>query len=130
MNFHFYEPTKLADQYKMGERKAVVNVGSVAGRKAFPQNGAYSASKFGLRGLHEVLLEELRGTGVRASLIEPAACDTPLWDPLDPDQDPYLPSRSAMLRPEDVADAVLFLATRPDDVQIPLLSIEHSTRPS
>ena len=103
----------------------IVNVGSVAGRKAFPGNGAYSAAKFGLRGFHEVLLEELRGTGVRATLLEPAATDTPIWDPMDPDSDPSLPSRADMLRPDDVADAALFVATRPDHVRIPLLQIEH-----
>jgi NADP-dependent 3-hydroxy acid dehydrogenase YdfG len=103
-----------------------VNVGSVAGRTAFPGNGAYSASKFGLRGLHEVLLEEVRGTGVRATLLEPAATDTELWDPLDPDADPGLPSRADMLRPEDVADAVMFLATRPEHVRVPLLQIERA----
>lgn len=104
----------------------IVNVGSVAGRKALPGNGAYSASKFGLRGFHEVLLEELRGTGVRATLLEPSATDTSLWDPLDPDSDPNLPPRAAMLRPEDVAEAALFVAGCPEDVRIPLLQIEHA----
>jgi NADP-dependent 3-hydroxy acid dehydrogenase YdfG len=104
----------------------IVNVGSVAGRKAFPGNGAYSASKFGLRGFHEVLLEELRGTGVRATLLEPAATDTSLWDDLDPDADPSLPDRSAMMLPDDVAETVLFLATRPARVRIPVLQIERS----
>ncbi len=104
----------------------IVTVGSVAGRKAFPANGAYSASKFGLRGMHEVLVEETRGTGVRVSLVEPGACDTPLWDPIDPDRHPGLPSREAMLQPEQVADAILFLVTRPATVQIPLLQIERS----
>lgn len=103
----------------------IVNIGSVAGRKAFSGNGAYSASKFGLRGLHEVLVEELRGTGVRATLIEPAATDTELWDPLDPDSDPDLPDRSDMLRPVDVAEAVLFAVTRPADVTIPALRVER-----
>lgn len=104
----------------------IVNVGSVAGRKAYPGNAAYSASKFGLRGFHEVLLEEVRGTGVRATLVEPAATDTPLWDPLDPDSDPGLPQRSAMLSADDVAGAILFVATRPDSVRIPLLQIERA----
>ena len=104
----------------------VVNVGSVAGRRAFPHNGVYSASKFGLRGMHEVLLEEIRGTGVRATLLEPSATDTPLWDPLDPDSDPALPDRSAMLSSDDVAEAVLWLATRPPHVRVPLLQIERS----
>lgn len=103
----------------------IVNVGSVAGRKAFPGNGAYSASKFGLRGLHEVLLEEIRGTGVRATLLEPAASDTPMWDAMDPDSDPNLPNRVDMLRAGDVAEAVVFVASRPGTVQIPLLQIER-----
>lgn len=44
---------------------AHVLVGSIADWRAFPENAAYSASKFGARGLHEVLLEEMRGSGVR-----------------------------------------------------------------
>jgi len=104
----------------------LVQVGSVAGRKAFPGNGAYSASKFGIRGFHEVLLEEIRGTGVRATLLEPAATDTPIWDPMDPDNDPHLPPRAAMLRPAEVAEAVSFVVTRPAGVQIPFLPIERS----
>lgn len=102
-----------------------VNVGSVSGYRAFPGNGAYSASKFGLRGLHEVLVEELRGTGVQATLIDPSATDTGLWDPLNPDQDPNLPSRAEMLQAEDVAEAVLFAVTRPQGVGIPLLRVER-----
>jgi len=104
----------------------IVNIGSVAGRRAFADNAAYSASKFGLRGYHGVLLEELKGTGVRATLLEPSATDTPLWDPMDPDSNPSLPARAQMLAPADVAAAVVFLATRPDTVRIPLLQIERA----
>ena len=103
----------------------IVNLGSVAGRRALPGNAAYGASKHGLRGLHEVLLEEIRGTGVLATLIEPAATDTPLWDPLDPDARSDVPSRIEMLSPEDVAEAVLFALTRPPGVRIPLIQIER-----
>lgn len=112
----------------MLERRSglIVNVGSVAGRRAFQGNAAYSASKFGLRGYHGVLLEELRGSGVRATLLEPSATDTELWDPLDPDNDPTLPDRSQMLAAGDVAEAVVFLAARPANVRIPLLLIERA----
>ncbi|MDX1645510.1 MAG: SDR family oxidoreductase [Longimicrobiales bacterium] len=103
----------------------VVNIGSVAGRKAFPGNAAYSASKFGLRGLHEVLVEELSGTGVRATLVEPSATDTKLWDRLDPDEDPDLPSRHEMLEAAQVADAVHFAVTRPPGVLVPKLRLER-----
>lgn len=104
----------------------IVLVGSVAGRTAFPDNSAYSASKFGLRGMHEVLREETRGTGVRTSLVEPGACDTPLWDPIDRDRHPGLPPRDGMLEAGQVAEAILFLVTRPAAVQIPLLQIERT----
>lgn len=104
----------------------IVSVGSIAGRMAMPGNAAYSASKFGLRGLHEVLAEEVRGTGVRATLIEPAATDTPLWDPLDPDSRADLPSRGSMLRPEDVARAVAFVLEQPPGVEISLLALRSA----
>lgn len=102
----------------------LVTLGSVAGRAAFPENGAYAASKFGVRGLHEVLLQELRGSGVRATLVEPAATDTALWDAVDPDSRDDLPSRARMLRADDVARAVLFAAAQPAGVQIPAIAVE------
>lgn len=105
----------------------VLSVGSVAGRVAMAGNGAYSAAKYGLRGFHEVLAEELRGTGVRATLVEPAATDTPLWDALDPDSRNDLPSRGAMLRPDDVARAAVFALAQPDGVELSLVTL-RSTR--
>lgn len=104
----------------------LITIGSVAGRTVLPHNAAYAASKFGVRGLHGVLAAELRGTGVRATLIEPAATDTALWDPIDPDHTPGLPPRAAMLPAAAVADAVWFAATRDGDVAIPNLLIERS----
>ena len=104
----------------------VVTIGSVAGRQAFPANGAYSASKFGVRGLHAVLAAELRGTGVRATFVEPAATDTTLWDAVDREGNQGLPTRAAMLGPDAVADAVLYALTRPADVAIPNLLVERA----
>src|SRR5690606_34074671 len=98
---------------------------SVAGRRAFPHNGAYAASKFGVRGVHEGLGEELRGTGVRSTLVEPAATDTPLWDRIDSARHPGLPPREAMLSAEAVADAVLFAVTRPPEVDVSTIRIER-----
>ncbi len=96
----------------------VVTVGSIADRRAFPGNAAYAASKFGARAVHEVLREELRESGIRVSLVSPGPVDTTLWDSVDPDQRAALTPRSRMLRPEAVADAVLFAVTRPPDVDI------------
>jgi len=104
----------------------IVSIGSVAGRHAFPHNGAYSASKFGLRGLHAVLDQELRGTGVRATLVEPAATDTSIWDDIDHAAHPGLPGRERMLDAEAVADAVLFALTRSPGTGVPTISVERS----
>jgi NADP-dependent 3-hydroxy acid dehydrogenase YdfG len=104
----------------------VVTIGSVAGRQAFPSNGAYSASKFGVRGLHAVLAAELRGTGVRATFVEPAATDTALWDAIDRERNPDLPERAQMLSAEAVADAVLYAVTRPVATAIPNILVERS----
>lgn len=104
----------------------IVTVGSVAGRTAFPGNGAYSASKFGVRGLHAVLEQELRGTGVRCTLIEPGATDTAIWDPIDPDARHDLPDRAAMLPADAVADAIHFAVTRPPDVHVPVVPVQRS----
>jgi NADP-dependent 3-hydroxy acid dehydrogenase YdfG len=96
----------------------VVTIGSVADRSVYAGNGAYAASKFGQRAMHEVLRQEVQGTGVRATLISPGPTDTPIWDPIDPDNKPGFPKRAQMLRPEDVADAVLWAVTRPPHVNV------------
>jgi NAD(P)-dependent dehydrogenase (short-subunit alcohol dehydrogenase family) len=88
-------------------------IGSSSDHLAFPDNSAYTASKFGLRGLHEALATEYRGSGVRFTLVSPASTDTSMWDPVDPDTRPGFLRRAQMLRPLDVAEAVLFVATRP-----------------
>ena len=113
----------------MRERGAGLHlaVGSVADHRAFPDNAAYAAAKFGLRGLHEVLREEYRGSGVRCTLVSPGPVDTTVWDPVDPDHRPGFLPRRDMLQPSDVAEAVLFVATRPPHVSIDWLRLGPAT---
>jgi len=96
----------------------IVTVGSVADRVPYPGNAAYAATKYGLRGLHEVLALELQGSGIAATLVSPGPTDTEVWDPVDPDNRPGFVKRRDMLRPEDVAEAVLFVVTRPPRVHV------------
>ena len=101
-----------------------ISIGSVADHAGFPDNAAYAASKYGLRGLHETLVAEYRGSGVRLTLVSPGATDTTIWDPFSPESRPGFPSRQAMLRPEDVADAVLYAASRPDHVHVDWIRLQ------
>lgn len=103
-----------------------VSIGSIAGRQPFPANGAYAASKFGLRALHAVLDAELRGSGVRSTLVEPAATDTPLWDAVDRAANPALPERAVMLDPAAVAAAVQYAVTQPSAVAVQNVILERA----
>jgi NAD(P)-dependent dehydrogenase (short-subunit alcohol dehydrogenase family) len=104
-------------------RGSFITIGSIADHVGFPENAAYAASKYGLRGLHESLVAEYQETGVRLSLVSPGPTDTSLWDPFDPDRRQGFIPRARMLRPDDIADAILFVATRPAHVHIDWLRL-------
>ena len=116
-------PETQVDVEQQRGRGHLVTIGSVSDHVAFPGSAAYAASKYGVRGLHEVIAEELKGTGVRTTLLSPGPVDTKLWDEVDPDSKPGFTKRAAMLQPSDVADAVLFAVTRPPRVSVDEISL-------
>ncbi|HWF36260.1 MAG TPA: SDR family oxidoreductase [Solirubrobacteraceae bacterium] len=81
--------------------------GSVAGRRALP-GSLYSATKWAVTAMGESARQELGGTGVRVSLIEPGMVDTPFFD--NPGE--------GRLEPEDIARVVIFAVTQPPRVDI------------
>lgn len=101
----------------------LITIGSIADHAGMAGNAGYAAAKFGLRGLHETLRDEFRGSGVRLSLVSPGPTDTDMWEPVDPDHRPGFPPRSKMLRPADVAEAVCWIATRPAHVDVDWLRL-------
>ena len=104
----------------------IVTIGSIADRSVFPENAAYASSKYGVRALHEVLRAELRGSGVRTTLVSPAQVDTAMWDEIDPDSRPGFTPRREMLPPRAVAEAVRYAVSQPSDVNVDELRISHS----
>ncbi len=114
---------------EMRKRKTghIITIGSVADRTIYTGNAAYSAAKFGLRAIHEVLRAELRGTGVRTSLISPDATDTEIWNTVSiPDHAGRPSAKRPMLDPDDVVRAVMFALTQPERVNIDELRLSHS----
>jgi NADP-dependent 3-hydroxy acid dehydrogenase YdfG len=85
----------------------VLIMASVAGRRTLA-GSMYSVSKWAVCAIGYGLREELRGTGVRVTLIEPGMVDTPFFDAPRPDA----------LRAEDVARAVLYALTQPVSVDV------------
>ncbi|HCC60891.1 MAG TPA: short-chain dehydrogenase [Pseudomonas sp.] len=88
-------------------RGHVLLTGSAAGRFVIP-GSMYSASKWAVTGMGLSVREELRGTGVRVTLIEPGMVDTPLFD----QPPPYA------LQPEDIARAVVYALSQPSHVDV------------
>ena len=126
----FYVARAFLPAMRDAGRGSFISVGSVADHIGFPENAAYAASKYGLRGLHETLLAEYKGTGVQLTLVSPGPTDTAVWDPVDPDRREGFIPRADMLRPADVAEAVLFVATRPPHVLIDWLRLGPIVRSS
>jgi len=100
----------------------VVNVVSTAARLTSPGAGThYCAAKRALLSLTESVNLELGRHGIRACALIPGEVDTPMID-----RRPTLPSperRAAMLRPEDIAEAVYYVVTRPPRVTVTELVI-------
>jgi NAD(P)-dependent dehydrogenase (short-subunit alcohol dehydrogenase family) len=111
----------LLPPMRQAGRGHLVTIGSIADHSAFPENAAYAASKYGLRGLHETLVAEYRGTGIRLTLVSPGPTDTSIWDPFDPDRRAGFTPRAKMLKAEDVAGAVLWAVIQPANVTIDLI---------
>ena len=111
---------------RTAERGHVVTIGSAADRVAYPNNGAYSATKFGARALHEVLRAETRGTGVRATLVSPGPTATAIWDAVDIEAHKGIPPKDRMMCAEDVASAVLYAVLQPAHVNVDELRLSRA----
>jgi NADP-dependent 3-hydroxy acid dehydrogenase YdfG len=96
----------------------LVTIGSISDHVGLAGSTAYAASKFGLRGMHEVIRVEVARTGVRTTLVSPGPVDTDVWDAVDPDSKPGFTKRKDMLRAEDVAEAVRWVVTQPARVDV------------
>jgi NADP-dependent 3-hydroxy acid dehydrogenase YdfG len=123
----FHVARAFLPHMRQARRGVLVTVGSIADHAVFPGNSAYAATKFGVRGLHETLVAEYRGSGVRLTLVSPGPTDTAVWDSVNPDAREGFIRRADMLHPEDVAEAVLFVVTRPPHVHIDWLRVNPLT---
>ena len=89
----------------------IINVLSIAAKVAFKASSAYCAAKAGALAFTKVLAEEVRGENIRVTAVSPGSVDTPFWDKIEGH-----PDQNLMLKPEHVAEAILFVATQPTGV--------------
>src|ERR671912_3023799 len=86
----------------------IINMSSLAGVNAHPNMAAYNASKFGLNGFSEALMQEVRHDGIKVSYIMPGSVNTEFGGDEPSDE------KSWQLQPDDIAQVVMDLLAYPD----------------
>ena len=100
----------------------IVNISSIAGRVAWNGYGVYNLTKFGVNGFTESLRQEITQRHVRVGVLEPGGVDTELGSHNTLEVrgemiDPFY-QQTEVLAPEDIADGVAYMVTRPRHASI------------
>jgi 3-oxoacyl-[acyl-carrier protein] reductase len=106
----------------------IVTVASEAGRRGLPNEAVYCASKFAQVGLTRALDHELREQGVRCTTVAPGGVATDFA--MGRGRTPDMPQLEGMMSAENVADAVVYVLTRPRNHRILEMAFRPMTEPS
>ena len=118
--------TRLALPY-LRDGGHVVNLGSVAGRQAYPNAALYVASKYAVRGFTYALREDLLGRPIRITTVDPGLVETEFSMVRfrgDESTAAGVYEGVEAMRPEDIAECVLFALTRPPHVNVDELVVK------
>src|SRR6266536_4058024 len=99
----------------------IVNIGSIAGRQAYPDGSLYVTSKFAVRGFTYALREDLLGRPIRITTVDPGLVETNFSLVRfrgDEEKAAAVYRGVEAMQPEDVADCILFALTRPWHVNV------------
>jgi 3-hydroxy acid dehydrogenase/malonic semialdehyde reductase len=125
--------TRLVLQRSLREPGHIVNIGSIAGRWAYPNGASYIASKFAVRGFTRALREDLLGRDIRVTTVDGGLVETEfslVRFKGDAQQAKAVYEGTRPLSAEDVAGCVLFAVTRPPHVvvdELVVMSIDQSS---
>lgn len=103
-------------------RGIVIHLGSIAGHQLYPGGNVYCASKYAVRALNEGLRLDLLGTGVRVATVDPGMVGQTEFSLVrfhgDADRASAVYRGVTPLTPDDVAEVIVFVATRPSHVNL------------
>jgi 3-hydroxy acid dehydrogenase / malonic semialdehyde reductase len=102
-------------------RGHVINLGSIAGHETYPKGNVYCATKAAVRAISEGLKQDLLGTPVRVSSVDPGLVETEFSQVRfhgDTDRAEAVYADMVPLTAQDVAEVILFCATRPAHVNV------------
>lgn len=110
----------------------VINIGSIAGHECYAGGNVYSATKHAVKALSKSLRIDLLGTDLRVSCVDPGLVHTEFsavrWDDAKRGEDFY--ADCVPLAAEDIADAVVYCATRPLHVNVEDMVVMPTHQPS
>src|SRR6266436_4241608 len=98
----------------------IINISSLAGANPHPNMAAYNASKFGLNGFSEALMQEVRHDGIKVSYIMPGSVNTEFGD------DKPSEGKSWQLQPGDIARVVIDLLSHDERSLVSRVEIRPS----
>ena len=107
---------------RMPPGSSVVNILSIAAETGYPNWSAYCMSKFALEGFSQSVREELRDRKIRVINVYPAATDTDIWNKVEGEW-----PRKKMISPAEVAGAVAYALSRPNDVALENITLSSLT---
>ncbi len=125
--------TRLVLQSALREPGHIVNIGSIAGRWAYPNGATYITSKFAVRGFTRALREDLLGREIRVTTVDAGLVETEFSLVRfrgDAEQARSVYEGTRPLGAQDVAECVLFALTRPANVvvdELVVMSIDQSS---
>ncbi len=101
----------------------IINISSLAGQNAHPRMAAYNASKFGLNGFSEALMQEVRHDNIKVSYICPGSVNTAFGG------DKLSPEKAWQLQPADIAEAIMDLLRYEKRALVSKIEIRPSSPP-
>jgi 3-oxoacyl-[acyl-carrier protein] reductase len=107
---------------KKSQAAHIINIASVVGVKGYPLQSAYTSSKHALRGMTISLAEELKGSNILVHLLCPGGVDTDMVGSVRPDI-----LKKDLIKPEEIAELVLYLVTHKGNAVIDELHIRRLT---
>lgn len=119
----FYCCHEAIPQMKRRGGGYIINISSLAGTNAHPQMSAYNASKFGLNGFSEALMQEVRHDGIKVSYIMPGSVNTEFGGDETSDE------KSWQIQPVDIARVVLDLLHQDERSLVSRVEIRPSKPP-
>jgi len=115
-----YCSQQVIGSMKQHNSGSIINITSTAGIQGKINESAYCASKFGVRGFTESIINELSDTNIHVHAIYMSGMDTPFWDTiLESDQ------KSDMMNPDDVAELIITNTALRKNLSVPEVIIEN-----